>query len=485
MVNFFPINQIQSWFNNWQWRRGAQNFFVNQVFNASTPVYVDVEKSMIAYMDCPHLNVVVNKGAELFSNGRWIMVDTKDESITYPDDPILTLLNNPNPIQNSQKWLYQYYFYRALYSNNFIYKLQGTTTSPIKCLWHLPSDWMTIKLTGKFYNQYDIKGIIEYYELMQTAMGLQEKFQTETVIYDSYNFSPIEGKGISKVRGLKLPISNIVASLKTRNILMTEKGMIGILSNQAKDNSGGIPLSKDERLRIENDFQNQKGLYGTGSHISVTNASLTWQPMSFPTRDLLLFEEIEDDFATIISAFGLDRDIFPSLKGATYENKNAGEKSSYQNGIQPIAYDLANTLTKEFKLEGKRLCLDYSYLPIMKEDELKEAQAEKVEIDGYSVLYNDGVITLEQYADLTDQQYIPIEKETLTEAQNNLRGLVGSVSGIMQINQFVAQGIVDKITAVNILMSVYGYDQPTATGMITNNVIPITQPIPSVSIPTA
>ena len=102
MVNFFPINQIQSWFNNWQWRRGAQNFFVNQVFNASTPVYVDVEKSMIAYMDCPHLNVVVNKGAELFSNGRWIMVDTQDESITYPDDPILTLLNNPNPIQNSQ-----------------------------------------------------------------------------------------------------------------------------------------------------------------------------------------------------------------------------------------------------------------------------------------------------------------------------------------------------------------------------------------------
>ena len=115
-------------------------------------------------------------------------------------------------------------------------------------------------------------------------------------------------------------------------------------------------------------------------------------------------EEIEDDFATIIAAFNLDRDIFPSIKGATYENKAQGEKASYQNAIKPQADDLADLLTHNFKemfnTRNRKLKLCYDHLPIMKEDELKEAQAEKLETDRLSILLKDGVIDHETYAKL-------------------------------------------------------------------------------------
>ena len=151
----------------------------------------------------------------------------------------------------------------------------------------------------------------------------------------------------------------------------------------SKDDSGAIPLGKEEREIVERDIKARYGIGDEKSSTIITNAALSYQSMSFPTKDLMLFEEIEDDFNSICMAFGLARDIFPSTKGATFENQKESIKITYQNTIQPFADGRMRRYSDELGLTDRGLALvaDYSWLPALQENELEEAQEEKVEAD--------------------------------------------------------------------------------------------------------
>ena len=371
------------------------------LFRSKTPILVDVSNKMKAYEDCPHLNMVIDTKAKMFSNGIWKLYDKNDNEVKEHD--VLKLLYKPNPLQNNSKsWLMLYSLSYDIFSNQFIRKLKAFKKDELpKVLYILPSQFMTVEPTGKIYSQTKISDIIKGYQLCYTGnvamSGYSEKFEVDDIIYIAQNRNPIIG--VSKIGSLTLPISNIVATLKSRNIVITEKGIFGILSNDSSD-VDAVPIADGERNQIRRTFKSDNDLYNEESKIVLTNAKLKWQPISFPMKDMMYFEEIEDDVAAICGEFGMDRDIFPSTKGATFENKLQGLKSTYQNTIIPMADELAETLTNEFALneKGLKLKLCYDHLPIMKEDELKEAQAELTETQRLSLLKRDGIISAETYA---------------------------------------------------------------------------------------
>jgi hypothetical protein len=164
---------------------------------------------------------------------------------------------------------------------------------------------------------------------------------------------------------------------------------------------GVIPLAKGERERIEKEFNEEINLFSNKSKVKVSSASMVWQPMSYPVKDLMLIEECEDDFQTIIGAFGMDRDEFPSSQGATFENKNQGSKSSYEKGVIPIAEDLANCMTTELGVDtrGRVLVLDYSHLPIMQEDKVQAETAKKINVETLAILYRERIIDAKSFAE--------------------------------------------------------------------------------------
>lgn len=399
------MNFLNRFWSAWQWGKVTPTpSYINAYVNSNTPILVDTTNLLRPYFDCPHLHLVINKRAEMFSNMEIKLKDIKtDEYIK--EHPVLELLKQPNPLQNQEEWLTQYSQYKDIFANNFIYTLKATSTSLPKVLWNLPSDQVKIVWTGKMFKQFDIMEIIDHYKL--EWQGIETKYAVEDVIYKFENFDFGNMKGISKIENLTLPISNIIASLKSRNVIITEKGMFGILSNQAKDTSGAIPLSRDERKKVEEQLMKDKGLYSDKSHIIVTNSSLKWESMGFPMKDMAFFEEVEDDFATILGAYGIDRDIFPSTKGATFENKKQGLIATYQNSIQPEADDLMRTLTKNLGLneQGLELEASYEYMPIFQEDKLQEEQADKMEIEKYKILYDSNIISAEAFAQMADVEY--------------------------------------------------------------------------------
>lgn len=338
----------------------------------------------------PHLNVVISRGAEMFANMEVRHVDAKGKEIE--NSPILKFLRKPNPLQKLDSFLYEYYVFHSVYSQAFMYANKGSRLAPIPgALWNLPGGWMKINLTGKVYDQIDIEGIVESYvftdgsrswapnEITHIAQGIgMDKYRVKT-----------------KIEALQIPLSNIVAGLKSDNIILTERGLIGFVSHDAgKDAYGSTPPDMKEMQRISKAYKKNTSLDSANGHVQFTHAPVKWVPMSFDTKQLMLHEGMENYFGIVCGEMGMDRDIFPSTKGATNENKNAGLKNTYQNTMQPLANTLMEYLSDIFGLvdRNERLLSSYDWLPVMKEDGLKSAQTLKAQTDSVALLVTNNVI---------------------------------------------------------------------------------------------
>lgn len=120
---------------------------------------------------------------------------------------------------------------------------------------------------------------------------------------------------------------------------------------------------------MNTEYGSQKGQ----KKILITSLPVQWIPMSQKVSDLMLFEEVQDDFEVIVNSFGLKRDLFVN---STYENVSASQKLVYQDTIIPRANRYADEIKTGLGLqENETLELDFSHLDIMKENKLLKTQA--------------------------------------------------------------------------------------------------------------
>ena len=458
------------------------------------PIMVDMSNLLAVYLACPPLRAVIDRKAEMFSNmqiklyKKKIDKDGNEIKEEVKNHKVLDLLNKPTPLHSQNNWLILYSIYKDIYNQTFTYKLKGTSIGYPKVLWHLPSGDMKVIPTGKLFSQYEMTGIIKNYALISGADdGMTEtEYQPNEIIHITEGTSANYIVGESKLKSLHLPISNIIGAYKTRNILIHENAGITISSPDSKDADGMLPLGDKERKSMEEQFRKNYGLSDSQMHKIFSTTSMKVTPLIFPVKDMMLFEEIEGDFAEICQAFGMSRDIFPSTKGATFENQWQAEKFTYINTIIPEAEKFLQYFNKDadFGLEANGLYLEpcYEHVDVLKEDEKTEYEAEKVEEEAkkikaetLSLLLKDGVINKEVYATMMEIEYTQSDDtqsldDKIANAQVQLRGTVGGIEGLVNINTSVSQGLLDRNTAIAIVSNIYGYDATTASAMVTTTI---------------
>lgn len=357
----------------------------------------------------PHLNIAISKGAEMFSN---LIVEHVDKNgVVITDSDVIKLLNKPNPLQTFEQLAYDYYVYNSIYSTNLIYKNYATESrfiSPLpSVIWCLPVGQITINLTGKLYRQHELSGIIENYIMLQD----EEPFLPDEIIHITEGVSANGGvTATSPIESLQMALSNIVAMMKSINIITTERGLIGFISSDGSvsDDSGALPFDKDERERVEKDYKKRYSADGAQGHVTFTSTKIKWTPMTFDVKQLMLYEGLEDAFCQILGRYGLDRRIFPKSilsSGALTEGTGVidGLKTTYQNTMQPIGNKWAgvlatNLLTDEQRSKGETLIARFD-LPCMREDELKEAQADKVKTETNKLRFESNIIDAATWAE--------------------------------------------------------------------------------------
>lgn len=354
----------------------------------------------------PHLNTVISRGAEMFSN--MIIKHVDKNGVDIPNSDVLKLLNEPNPLQAIDQFVYDFYVYNAIYSENFGYKNYGSSLSELpSLLWWLPPGWMKKNLTGNIYRQSTIEEIIENFTLMYDP----EPFLPKEIIHITDGIRQnIISRG-NRIETLQLPLSNIVACLKSLNTIITEKGMIGFISSDgAKDMSGGaIPMSREEKLQLQNQYKIDSSLDSNNGHIGIFTSSLKWTPMSFNVQDLMLYEGLEDPFCQICGAYGIDRNIFPksivsksTLGGSS--DTDLAMKATTQNTLLPLGNKMLNQISKGLGLNKKneKLIPSWEHMPYMKEDDVKAQSAFKSKCEALDILLKNGTISHKQLAELAD-----------------------------------------------------------------------------------
>lgn len=356
----------------------------NQVWGVKQAVWVDTAEAWRLFIEIPELRAVINKRAEMISANEPKLYNKQGEQVT--NHWLLDLINNPNPTQSWGDVMFTLGVQDALYSNTFIYAPKRSFN--VRNLFvPLPANKMTINLSGKKLKQMDEAGLITDYVFTDDA-ETKETLPFEDVVYlttaDGMNIV----KPFSRIDSLKFPLSNIRATYNKRNVLLENIGAIGILSAQQNDLGGAIPMDPEEKKRIQKSWYQQ-----SKDEIIITEAQVSWQPMSFPTKDLMLFEEMTADKLAIIDAFGLSSNLFSSEKGATFTNVRDSYRMVIQDTIKPLTQKMYDAILEKFGLQNEYyLEASFDHLPMLQIDEKAEADRRKLDAETLVKLRELGVV---------------------------------------------------------------------------------------------
>lgn len=363
---------------------------VNMLMN-DQPTFLNPETwdAYNIFITTPQLYAVISLRGRLIASGNWVheKYDSKGNVERVERSNYVATLEKPNPLLNGNDLICQWNENMCIYGNNYEYPLRPYLSAPPAGLSNIPATDVTIKTTGKTYKQSKIEDIIEYYKINNDDKLTATEINHMRIV-NSQN--PIKGE--SPLRPLYMPISNIRSAYQFRNVIINQRGALGILSSSSKGaDGGGIPLLAGERKKIEEAYRSAYGIGNEQSKILITDASMKWQSTSFPTKDMLLFEEVDDNFQTIIDTFGLNNNLFSS-KNSTYENLKEGLKQAYQTTIIPLSEELSMNRTRLFGLDSTKewLRLDYSHIPVLQENLKEKAEILKIKTDAYVALQNVG-----------------------------------------------------------------------------------------------
>jgi hypothetical protein len=345
-----------------------------QIWGKKEAVWLDTGDAWRLFIDIPELRAVVNKRATMMSTNVPILFDKQGNVVE--NHWVNDLINKPNAVQSWADVVYSMSVQDALYSNVVGYcplRSFGIRNLIIA----LPNNKIQINLSGKKLKQMDRENLIDSFTFTYDD-GTTEKIELQDAVYlttaDGMNIV----RPISRIDSLRLPLSNIMASYRKRNVLLENLGAIGILSSQSNDMGGAIPMTPEERQKIQKDwYRRQK------DELIITESNVNWQPMSYPTRDLMLFEELTEDKLAIIDAYGLNYNLFSSDKGATFTNVRDSIRMAYTDTIIPETQQIYDSLMAQWglKQEGYYLEANFDHLPVLQEDQNQKVSAHKTKVE--------------------------------------------------------------------------------------------------------
>lgn len=385
-------------------KQALKHYFSKRIYGQVNrgEVYIDTSVPYELYNTIPQLKTPVDKLAAMFSNGVFKLQKIgKDEFLPLPEG-LAKLLENPNLAQSQNTLLKNYLTQLIVYGNQFIYKNRPSvlSTFPVSII-PISSACTKPILTGKFFDQVDMLGVVKEYEYKEDQYV--RHFKTEDVLWSRIADLDNLLIGQSPLKSMKFPLTNTKLAYQYLNVISAEKGNIGILSPNNKDSMGVVPMTPEEKKELEASYRSENGIEDDQNKINISNVPMLWQPMSYPTKDLLLMEQIDANFLTILNVLGVNQNLFIN---STYENLKHGLIQTHNDTVVPYADEFTQSLSKFLGLpEGERLILDYSHLPYLQVDKKSEAGTLLTVSSALNTLVAGQIITTQQAGQILLNQF--------------------------------------------------------------------------------
>lgn len=367
----------------------------NQIWGKKEAVWVDTNNAWRLFIEIPELRSVIDKRASMMSSNVPCLYDMNGDKVE--SHWLLDLFKDPNAMQSWSDVVYSLSVQDALYSNSFAY-CPKRSFDIRNLIVPLPANKIEIQLSGKKLQAMDSEDMITRFKF-EYDDDSKEIIDWSDMLYITTDDGMNLVKPISRIDSLKYPLSNIKAQYHKRNVLLENIGSIGILTTSQSDMGGAIPMTPEEKRQIQQDwFKRSK------DELIITESNVDWKPMSYPTRDLMLFEELTADKMAIIDTYGLNANLFSSERGTTFTNVRDSIRLVYTDTIIPETQSMYDSMMKQWGLSDEYyLKADFSHLPALQEDEGERADVQKTKAETLEKIAGLGVeLTEEEIRILTD-----------------------------------------------------------------------------------
>lgn len=355
-----------------------QQFYTNQMagFGSLTSNFLS-ENSSFYYDNIPELRGIIDRQASMFLNIDAAFTDKSGKEISTRETD---KFNFPNPFQDKQEFLT---------SAHKIFNL---------------SDILVVYLHG-FNGQYFTKDVdiyifniddlyIELNKFNDVPLNFKEivkKVEANVFWSDKRwnlnkgNLFFINSSGVSsknlmltnqKIKSAQKPLSNLASLYESENVIIKNRGAVGIFSPQTPKDGYGISIGDETK-----ETENQLNQYGTlkGQNKWIVSKS----PINFIRTELtptqLGFYETKESSIDAICAVWQHSPLLLKMQGATFANIDASKADLYENKIIPdakILYDAFNS--NIFYNNTFKISYNFDNIASLSESNLKNStQAEK------------------------------------------------------------------------------------------------------------
>lgn len=300
-------------------------------------------------------------------------------------DPFLNLIDNPNPFQQKQQFLWDFMFWKMM-GNAYCYvDSDSVQASSNKMYWldtskmYFPDALNTMKdrlvlsdATMKFINDQ----LINYRYNDGTTLNIP--WGRISHVSDLTNGVGNWFKGRSVIDTLFEIISNGRAAIKSKNISVRYAGKYMVAGQADPSNVSKMPLGGDEQQSIEQKMNGRKTVHAVKSMIDIKRF----------IEDAAVIGELDkswwDDYYKVGNMFGIPEEVLAAFntKGATYENQEKARGAHVDYTLQPAANQFCASMNKRFGYSDKSITLSWDHLPFTKvfakdkaETDFKNSQA--------------------------------------------------------------------------------------------------------------
>lgn len=426
-----------------RYRNGNFFFGVNGADKAF--VWGNFNSSLIAYQKCPVVSSVINRKAQAMVNGKRFIADKDgNESASVQAQQLNKLFKRPNPLQSGMAFEAQGNVYKQIYGYCpiLVVKPAGFESDYSKWrLWNIPPWMIQVMDNQKWFFESELKPFESIYlnylgqrtEIPQENIFFLKENQISTGLFMSNSTTENVSMFLpdSKLLSLESNISNFIASVSSRQSLITQRGPMWILTNDNKEDGGGaFPQDTKTIDKVHEDFQRYGMGFGQRKAI-ITDAALKLQTVGFDVAQLKLLEGEIQDAKAICDGLNFP----PYLMGlvdAKYDNQQIAERAFYTNSIIPDSESEDEQWTDFLQLEkfGLQVLTDFSHLPSLQENIESQGRGRAYMNQGLLIEWLNNQLTHGRWRELLGEDVDPNLKDMYYTDMIKAKWVFGSVPNV-------------------------------------------------------
>lgn len=371
---------MANWFNSFFNRNkfkvskdGNEYFYEEYNSKTSFNTFISESDKIKMVLSNPAALFVFTLQCDLSSLGKFSVYKDEEE---IEDDPILKLLNKPNPLQTGKQFVWDYMFWNMLGNVNLYVDSKLIEKNK---LYFLEKD--KIEYPNDFKKDKIILSNAAYTKLQDAILTYKQKdnsfsFKYKQLIqlFDLSNGLGNFFESPSRLDALYKIVSNSDLALNSKNINAEFMSKFFVSGKVDVKDTSQMPMGEYDKQSIRESMRSNENVYPTKTMVDVKRFIDNYGVLKS------LDEAFLNDYYLIGKAFGIPRDVLEAYNSSTYENQEKARASHISYTIQPKMNDLCTALESYFGYdkEGKSIEIDYSHLPHVQVFEKEKAEARRL-----------------------------------------------------------------------------------------------------------